>query len=702
MIDLVPEGVRWSEDLLDRNAVARDLWPGGTLRFWKGEHAPAPRIVVWPSTDAQVHAVLRRAEALKVPVIPYGMGSGVCGGARGREDAVTVDVKALDSIGPLDTERWTVDCGAGVNGQHLEDWLDARGFTLGHSPSSIWCSSVGGWAAARSAGQFSSKYGVFEDMVLQLRAVSPTRGPFIVGEGGDAPDAWMDSLLGSEGTLAVITSLRLRVWPKPQARALRGWSFPSVEAAVEAMRGLMQNELWPAVIRLYDPVDTRIGGKTKPEKDPGDRSFLKELLHAVDGLPEVRKRLLSLPLRLPGLINEVFDRMAAGCMLIVGFEGDPAVVAASERAGNRILTAAGGEDLGVAPGERWFRSRHHVSYKLMPIFERGGFADTMEVACAWSQLVPLYHAVRDALSPTVVVMAHMSHCYPEGASIYFSFAGRGDVDVYDATWKQALDAVLAIGGTATHHHGVGSLKAHAASVEVGAAVAGWRELKHLLDPKGVMNPGRLYVDVEGIVPPPVAFKPEPSDNLAHAHALANLAERRDAGAPREPLWDWESFPMPPRWQRLPWQTGVIEVSGTVDGHAVRLGRAPRSAAGPDLRGWLSARDPQAICTFATAELGARWLGEATCDRPWEVARELLRGDLRPAVLNVVRGRLRVGFRGAAAASFGAVASTRVPGGLAEIPWDAGSLPSGRLVPCEPGDERCAMTTPQGYFRREHP
>lgn len=689
-----PEGVRSSDDPLDLAAASRDLWPGGTLDFWQGRAAPRPARVAWPETEAEVLRLLRAASERGVPVVTYGAGSGVCGGARGRAGSLVLDTKAFDEIGPLDAERWTVEAGAGVIGQHLEDWLLARGWTLGHSPSSIWCSTVGGWAAARSAGQFSSRYGVFEDMVLQLRAVAPGPGVITVGEGGDAPADWMELLLGSEGTLAVITRVRMRIWPVPRTRWLRGYRFPDVASAVSGMRRLMQGELWPSVVRLYDPVDTRIGGRTKarPHDDGGEeqQAFFRRWLSAIDGLPSLRKRTLTLPLSLPGLVNDVFGKMASGCLLVVGWEGDPEVVAASSSAGHALLCEEG-EDLGAEPGERWLHSRHHVSYKLMPIFERGGFADTMEVACRWSQLVPLYEAIRAAVSRTAVVMAHMSHVYPEGGSIYFSFAGRGDPEVYRRTWEAALQACLSVGATVTHHHGVGELKARAASAEIGPAIAGWRAAKAELDPQGVLNPGRLYVDV-----PPLAAAPgdlAAEDGLARAPARASLEARRDAAqvAGGEPMWPFERLPVPVRWHRLPWQGGWIEVAGDVGGPCV-LGRGPRSAAGPDLRLWVFQRDDAATATFAVAAAGPRWMGEGKPESPWRVARDLLRSDLRPAVLTVRDGTLRVGFRGPAAGALGALAAARVPGGLVEVDYASEPLPSGPFEPCAPDDPAAVAVT----------
>jgi len=690
--------VRHSDEPLDRRAAARDLWPGGTLDDWQRRPSPSPLRVWWPTDEAEVEAVLRQAATEGVPVVPYGAGSGVCGGARGRSDAWVVDTKAMQRIGPLDEERWVVTVQAGVNGQHLEDWLAARGFTLGHSPSSIWCSTVGGWAAARSAGQFSSRYGVFEDMVLSMRAVCPEKGVFEVGAEGESPEEWVDQLLGSEGTLAVITELTLRVWPAPATRWLRGYRADDIQQALDVMRRLMQAELWPSVVRLYDPVDTRIGGKTKPKKERSHEGFVRRWLRRVERLPEVRRRTLTLPLGLPTLLNQMLDGLASGCLLIVGFEGDPEVLEASVAAARPILDAL--EDLGEGPGQRWLHSRHAVSFKLMPVFERGGFADTMEVAGPWSRLPAIYDAVRAAVRPYALVMAHMSHVYPEGGCIYFSFAGRGDRAVYDALWPDALQAVLAQGGTVTHHHGVGALKAEAASRELGAAIRGYRATQQALDPLRIMNPGRVLVDVEledAGAPPTL----HPIDGLIRAPADSSLEARQAIAstANRELMWPFEELPGPARWHRSRWQQPWVEVSARVDGLRCRLGRAPRSAAGPDLRRWL-AQQPEAEVTVPVVPRGERWMGRGRPDRPWEVAQALLRGDLRPSVLTVEDGELLVGFRGPAASAFGALAAARVPGGLEPTPYEARPLPSGPLEPCAADDPLAVAVTPQAILRRK--
>lgn len=676
-----------SDDLLDTLAVARDCWPGGTLELWQGgERLPRPSRVYWPEDEDTLQALLAEASEHSIPVVPFGMGSGVCGGARGREGSWVVDTKRLRRIDPIDEEGWTVRVQAGVNGQELEDRLAEQGFTLGHSPSSIACSSVGGWAAARSAGQFSSRYGVFEDMVLGLSAVTPT-GRVDVGLHGDDDPGLLPLLLGSEGTLGVITELTLRVWRTPETRWLRGYRFRTVEEALDAVRRVMQGELWPSVVRIYDPVDTGIGGKTRPKREKRQAGFLRGWLKGVADLDPVKRRTLALPLRLPGVVNRIFEQVAAGCLLVVGWEGRREVVEASVAAGRAILEEQG-EDLGAGPGQRWYASRHAVSYKMMPVFERGGFADTMEVAARWSRLPAVYHAVREAVRPHAVVLAHMSHVYPEGGSIYFSFAGRGDAGVYRRVWEVAQEAALREGATISHHHGVGSLKVPWASAEVGAAVEGWHEARDALDPVGVMNPGRLF----GPTPPRDAG-PDPrlheDDGLLRVPLEEDLDARvaRASARGEELAYPWENLPAPPRWLREAWQIDWSEVSGRVGARQARLGRGPRSAVGPDLRIWLARKGSHVHCTVPTVPAGERWMGRARLDDPWRTARELVRSDLRPSVLTVDgEGDLLIGFRGPAAHAFGALVDRWVCGGVEEIDYRPVTLEGGSLVPGWLSDE----------------
>jgi len=283
-------------------------------------------------------------------------------------------------------------------------------------------------------------------------------------------------------------------------------------------------------------------------------------------------------------------------MLVLGFEGDEDVVAARSAAVAPWVSAA--EDLGAEPGERWYAHRHNVSYKLAPIFLRNGFADTMEVAASWSCFEALQKQVRAAIGRRAVVMAHMSHAYPEGCSIYFSFAGKGSLRTYDALWKDALAAAIDAGGTCTHHHGVGLLKAKAARREVGHAYRVFERRKSQLDPGGVMNPGRVYAGeapadrgpappegegpVWGIAAESLIASVDPRAAPVDVQSTLQQAGYRMRVLPDRPLGAWLRDWRP---QAHPvWAFPLIGVQARfADGVSAFVGGPPRSAAGPDLR-----------------------------------------------------------------------------------------------------------------------
>lgn len=592
-------GMRVSQATLDLDAYRRDLWPRATLALRDGVLPPTPSVVAWPERAEHVAAALEWAQREGVAVVPYGAGSGVCGGAAGLAGSLVLDLKRLTSVGPVDAEAREVRVGAGLLGQHLEDRLARQGWQTGHSPSSLWCSTVGGYVAARSAGQFSSRYGVFDDMLLGAEAVTPT-GPLRTGRLTPSGEEDLQPILcGSEGSLAVVTDATLRVVPLPAQRDYRGFAFDDVDEACAAMRAILQADLWPSVVRLYDPVDTRVGGRLAHKRaregaEQGSRA-LARLREAVERAPGLRRHLLDLPLALPGLVNRLAKGISERVLLIIGFEGSPGLVAAQWDAALPLLS--GGVALGAEPGQRWYAHRHDISYKLAPMFVSGAFADTMEVAAPWSRLSDLYDGVREALGRHTLVMAHFSHAYPEGCSIYFSFCGAGRLDVYDAAWAEALEAARAAGGTVTHHHGVGQLKARAAAREAGAAVRVWREVKARLDPQGIMNPGRLFphdVPIEDGPPPPTGgpiYRLDRESMVAEVDPYAPAARidellARDGLALRHrPATNHaDALHDPRRWAHPSWEVPLFALQARFsDGVSVRLGGPPRSAAGPDLR-----------------------------------------------------------------------------------------------------------------------
>ena len=509
----------------DRIAYSGDMWP--RLQIWKtrGEiMRHPPDAVVWPRTVEQVQAVMRLCDERGVPVIPYGAGSGVCGGTLPLYGGVVMDLRNLDTIYSIDGDAMMVDTGTGVIGHHLEKALSERGFTMGHVPSSILCSTVGGYLAARSAGQLSSKYGKIEDMVVGIEVVLPDGQILRTGELGvvDGGIDWTPVFVGSEGTLGVITRALLRIHRAPEERVFRGLRFRSLRDGIDGMRRVMQAGLTPAVFRLYDPFDSLIASRKKtetsnaegygadvllsllrPAEQKGERpDAVRRLEAAIRGrlsplVDRLRHSALQGALTHPGLCNRIGDLIPAGCRLIVGFEGRSTQVRAGMREALAILQECGGEDQGEAPGEHWFEHRYDVSFKQSKVFYAGAFNDTMEVAVPWSRVALVYDAVRRVVAEHGFIMAHFSHAYPEGCSIYFTFAGyRPTPDesegLYDRIWADALKEASAQGATISHHHGIGLSKRAFMGEEHGEGERIFAALKRTFDPNGIMNPGKVY------------------------------------------------------------------------------------------------------------------------------------------------------------------------------------------------------------------
>lgn len=618
-------GVPRSASPVDRIAYARDLWPRHHLAVSDGriaEHRPG--VVVWPATAEEVAAVVRFCADEGLPLVPYGAGSGVCGGVLPDPRAVVLDLKRLSRRRALDRRDPSVEVEAGALGIRFEEELNAEGFTLGHFPSSILCSTVGGWVAARSAGQCSGLYGKIEDMVASLEVVVG-RGELVRLERRTHGPDLTPLIIGSEGVLGVVTAAKLRLHPAPPARAFGAFSFPSLEAGWTAMQAMFQGGLRPAVSRLYDPFDSfiaRMGARRRRAAEAGEH---EEEDAPAEPLPHVEApkpsrgpgggaRVLRGLLRRPAVLNQLVDalggRVLRGATLILVFEG-PAREGADDLArGAAIAAQHGARPLGEEPARHWIAHRYSVSYRQAPVFMAGAFSDTFEVAAPWSRLGALHKAVREALGRHVFVMAHLSHAYPDGCSIYFTFAGSAPTVAeaeakYDAAWRAALDAAIGVGGTLSHHHGVGRSKAPRLGAELGLGVDVVHALRGVFDPAGVMNPGNL-LPREGAAgprrtPAPPPRKPEidRASLLVRAAGTATLAEVERALA-GEGLSLGLGGEAPPRSTTVdawiaagargapdPWLDPVDHlVAGftarLASGAALEVRPAPRRAVGPDL------------------------------------------------------------------------------------------------------------------------
>ena len=521
---------------IDLETYARDMWPRMLLGYREG-HVPAvrPHAVVWPEHVREIVATIKIARELHLPIVPYGGGSGVCGGAVPSFGGITIDTKRMQALRTVHSDELICDVEAGLSGERFERELARRGYTFGHFPSSIYCSTVGGWLATRAAGQLSTKYGKVEDRCSGLTMVTG-RGDVIETDGPSRAlrgPSWTQLLLGSEGTLGIITSARLRLAPAPQLRVFRGFETEDVAAGVAAIRRVLQKGLRPAVVRLYDELDTLINSfshhdptaevepivaPAKPPVETGalpawpgppaaeDDGVISRLMALAKG-KQLRKNAMHAALGQSQLVNRLVGTVAEkvarrGCRMVIGLEGARIRTEVEAAATFHELEAAGARDRGEDPGWAWLRHRYAVSYRMSPMFRDGAFVDTMEVAASWERLLDLYHSVRTAIGRHAVVMAHFSHAYADGCSIYFTFAGTANdaaaaERVYDAIWRDGLEATTRVGGTISHHHGVGLLKAPYMAGEHREAMALFEAAKTALDPDNILNPGKMGLGARG-------------------------------------------------------------------------------------------------------------------------------------------------------------------------------------------------------------
>lgn len=490
---------------------SRDCWPWLLIQTRAGRHRiRPPDAVVHPMNVEDVRETLRFAAEYGLPVVPYGAGSGVTGAAVPLNGGLSLDLKHLTHLDTTLAADGIASAGAGWVGQRLEQSLQRQGLTLGHFPSSIGCSTLGGWLATRSAGQLSTRHGKIEDRVLAIQWVDAEG--ILRTDPGDTVDS-VPLLVGSEGTLGVIVGADVFVEPAPLHRRYRGFLARDLGAAFDAMREALQSGQRPAVLRLYDAFDTFISSARKAGQsgrgEPGAQApalvgRIARWLEQQENTLDVRDRALKAGTGLlrrtdmaPGLLNRAAERLFDGCLLIAGVEETSS--AHADASAHDLFGLLGGrlEDLGEGPGEHWFTHRYNVSYKQSPAYERGVFVDTMEVAASWDRLPKLHDAVRQALAPHVFVMAHFSHAYAGGCSIYFTFAGFGRddddaLDIYARAWRAALAAAARVGGAVTHHHGVGLLKAaHLVDDHTGGGAL-FERLKQRADPGQRLNPGKLW------------------------------------------------------------------------------------------------------------------------------------------------------------------------------------------------------------------
>lgn len=449
---------RATDDFDRRVEHSRDRLPYGRFRHRSKQLTVGlPSAVVEPSDVQEVVKVMKFANDHKRPIIPYGLGSGVLGGTVAMNDEVVVGLGRMNKLIEIDEINCIARVEAGMNGGAFEQALNEHGFTCGHYPQSLHMSTVGGWAACRGSGQSSSRYGNIENMIVGMKVVLPDGELLKVRRAPrrSVGPSLIEMFIGSEGTLGMIVELTFRIWRLPDCEISQVVVFPDLQHGLDALRNVMQAELRPAIVRLYDEAETLrwSGGE------------------------------------LPVPTHPIIGTLA--------FSGHRAVAEAEAQAALDLCQAQGALLVDDAPFHNWKKIRFE-SYSDEYV-NAGGFYDTIEIAAPWSVLPTMYAQIRSNVMikyPMVLLNAHWSHVYSDGACMYMTvkFPAMPDEEgfaIHADIWEMVTSQCLNLGGTTSHHHGIGYFRNKWFIEELNAGHDVLSKLKEALDPHCIMNPGKL-------------------------------------------------------------------------------------------------------------------------------------------------------------------------------------------------------------------
>lgn len=452
-IDTISTLCPTSVDAADRAEHGRDWWPLSLAWSLKNEVPQVPHVVCRPSSTEQVSKLLAYCNANIIAVTPSGGRSGVCGAAIPLRAGVSLDMTEMQGIESVDAVSGIVEVLSGTFGPDLEDSVRTHGLTIGHYPQSFALATVGGWVACRGAGQYSTRYGKIEDMVHALEAVLADGTVIRTGgapAGAVGPDI-SQLLLGSEGTLAVITRVWLRAHPLPEVERRAAYVFANLTDGFEACRRMIREGATPAVLRLYDGAESK-------------RS------HGGDG---------------------------TNATLLVLDEGNELLVDATMSIVHDTSVSMGARVADAALVEQWTHHRNDTS-GLQALTRKGYVVDTMEVAANWALLDTVVENVESAMMAVPHARSatcHLSHSYIEGACVYFTFAATPPPEEFEKTylamWETGQKAALASGANLSHHHGIGYSRSQYMDEALGTTMNVLRAVKRALDPNNILNPGKL-------------------------------------------------------------------------------------------------------------------------------------------------------------------------------------------------------------------
>jgi alkyldihydroxyacetonephosphate synthase len=441
----------------DLTAHGCDAWPVAIKMHQQGKSTHVPEAVVYPLDAQEISDLLKWANKQGVAITPWGAGSAVTGSPLPLNGGITIDLSKLDRIGPIDEHNRMVTVEAGVKGDVLEAHLNERGYALKHSPQSLNVSTAGGWVATLATGQFSSRYGGIEQLIVCLTVVLPcgeiikTQRAVRAAVGPEIKRLF----IGAEGTLGIVTEVTLKIFSNNDHRIYEAVALETIQSGIEVMRQIMHAGLRPFLVRFYDQTESR---------------------HAMQ--------------------DTEFDR----CVMFLGFEGDQRVARAEHEVAMELCDAVAGKRLGEAPVLAWMDRRFDFSTVENILAEPSGVAETIEVANFWDSIHQTYIELTTALAPYAdEVLGHFSHVYTQGTSLYVILLGKPEPEKNaghaEATlrkiWEIANRVALNTGAVTSHHHGTGIARLNVINEDLGSSALVLERVKRALDPNDVLCPGKL-------------------------------------------------------------------------------------------------------------------------------------------------------------------------------------------------------------------
>ncbi len=444
------------------------------LKFKMGLKFNAPDLVCYPKNEDDLKVVIDKAKKENVNLIPYGGGSSVVGHLEvvdSDRTTISIDMSKISGVVDIDEYSLIATIQSGTTGPDLERYLNSKGYTLGHFPQSFEFSTLGGWVAARSSGQFSIGYGKIEDMFLGGTLYSPS-GVFHINPYNKSAEGLdlRQIILGSEGRAGIVSKCYMKISRLPEVLAVYGAFFPDNESGIEAVKSISQSNIPLTMIRLS------LSKETEGILNLASNRFFVNLFEKAAKLKGYSEN---------------------KCLIIYAISGSKKSVDFYKSFVKSIIKKYNGLSVGAFIGKQWLRDRFRMPYLRNTLWDMGYGVDTLETYTTWDNVKNLYKKIEESLFGSFA-FSHLSHIYPNGSSIYTTYffpLGRDEYETLEK-WislkRRASETIVKHGGVISHHHGIGiDHKPYLKQSRGSLASEIMRSSFKALDPQGIMNPKKL-------------------------------------------------------------------------------------------------------------------------------------------------------------------------------------------------------------------